>query len=87
MNYLELLKGLDPTQILEFKNYLREDIVELISNRDDSFKIIKSSKVEQNCPKCNHKLWKNGHVKNKVQKYICLHCKETTTETKFKLHK
>ena len=81
MNYIELLKGLDPTQILEFKNYLMEHIVDLISNKDDNSKIIKSVKGERNCPKCNRKLWKNGLAKNKVQKYICPYCKKTITET------
>lgn len=81
MDYLKLLQGLDATEILGFKNYLKEHIGNLISNKNDNSKIVKSVKGVRNCPKCSCKLWKNGLAKNKVQKYICSNCRETISET------
>lgn len=81
MNYLELLKDLNPIQIIEFKNYLKENIKNVVGAKDGFAKIIRSEKQVHCCSNCQSSLWKNGKDKNNVQKYICPGCKLTRSET------
>ena len=82
MNIEELLKDLDPITIIEFKNYLIENLTKLCCKKNSNSKIISSHRhVDLFCNDCNCKLYKNGKTKNGVQKYICPMCKKTVSET------
>lgn len=82
MNIKELLKDLDPVTIIEFKNYLVENITNLCSSKNSNAKVISNHKNnELLCDKCGCRLYKNGKTKNGVQKYICSECKYTFSET------
>ena len=82
MNIKELLKVLDPVTIIEFRNYINENLTKLCSTKNSNSKII--SKFKGNdifCGKCGCLLHKNGKTKNGIQKYICSGCKLTSSET------
>ena len=82
MNIKELLKDLDPVTIIEFRNYINENLTKLCSTKNSNSKII--SKFKGNdifCDKCGCLLHKNGKTKNGIQKYICSGCKLTSSET------
>ena len=82
MNIKELLSNLDPVTIIEFKNYLSENLIELCSTKNSNSKVISKFRVKGNCcNKCGCILHKNGKTKNGVQKYICSGCKTTSSET------
>ena len=82
MNIKELLNDLDPVTIIEFKNYLSENLTELCSTKNSNSKVISKFKTkEKHCNKCGCILYKNGKTKNGVQKYICSGCKLTSSET------
>lgn len=82
MNIKELLEGLDPVTIIEFKNYLNENIKELCSSKNSNSKIITNHKnIDLICNKCGYKIHRNGKTQNGVQKYICSGCKYTFSET------
>ena len=82
MNITELIKDLDPVSIIEFKNYLLENLTELCSEKNSNSKIIASHRHnELYCEKCGCKFYKNGKTKNGIQKYICSGCKVTISET------
>lgn len=82
MNIKELIKDLDPVSIIEFKNYLLENLTKLCCEKNSNSKIISSHRQEDLfCEKCGCKLHKNGKTKNGVQKYICPCCKKTICET------
>ena len=82
MNIKELIKDLDPVTIIEFKDYLNENIKELCSTKNSNSKVISKYKTERLiCDKCGGKIHKNGKTKNGVQKYICSKCKTTFSET------
>lgn len=82
MKIEELIKGLDPVSIIEFKNYLLENLTQLCYEKDSNSKVISSHrKNELFCEKCECKFYKNGKTKNGVQKYICPGCKNTISET------
>lgn len=82
MNIEELLKELDPVTIIEFKNYLTENLSELCSKKNSNSKIISKFKIEKRCcKKCGCLLYKNGKTKTGIQKYICGSCKSTFSET------
>ena len=82
MKIEEFLKELDPVTILEFKNYLLENLSNLCSTKNSNSKIIsKFRNKEIYCEKCGCKLYKNGTTKSGVQKYICSGCKTTISET------
>ena len=82
MNIEELLKDLDPVTIIEFKNYLIENLSRLCSMKDSNSKIIAKFKIEERfCNKCGCLLHKNGKTKTGIQKYICSGCKSTSSET------
>ena len=81
MNYEDLLQGLNPIEIIEFKNYLFDNITEIISTSNGNFKIIEDSIKEKYCPCCGALMKKNGHAPNGTQKYICKHCGETLSST------
>ena len=82
MNIEVLLKDLDPITIIEFKNYLIENLSKLCSTKDSNSKIISKFKNEINCcKKCGCVLHKNGKTKTGIQKYICSGCKSTSSAT------
>lgn len=82
MNIEELLKDLDPVTIIEFKNYLTENLSKLCSMKNSNSKIISKFKIEEKCcKKCGCILHKNGKTKAGIQKYICSGCKLTSSET------
>lgn len=82
MNIEELIKNLDPVSIIEFKNYILENLSDLCSTKNSNSKVISKFKDEELfCEKCGCKLYKNGKTKNSIQKYICSGCKTTFSET------
>lgn len=81
MKIEELIKDLDPVTIIEFKNYLIENLEELCKVKNSNSKIISNHRNNVNCKHCNIKMSKNGKTKNGVQKYICSNCKYTCSET------
>lgn len=82
MNIKELIKDLDPVTIIEFKNYLLENLTLLCCEKNSNSKIISSHRKEDLfCDKCGCMFYKNGKTKNGVQKYICSGCKKTISET------
>lgn len=82
MNIEKLIKDLDPVIIIEFKNYLIENLSRLCSAKNSNSKIISNFKTEENfCKKCGCLLHKNGKTKTGVQKYICGSCKSTSSAT------
>lgn len=82
MNIKDLVKDLDPVTIIEFKNYLIENLVGVCSTKNSNSKIIYNHRKESLfCEKCGSKLNKNGKTKNKIQKYICSNCSYTCSET------
>lgn len=61
MNIEELIKDLDPVTIIEFKNYLIENLSELCSTKNSNSKIITKYKNQKRfCKKCGCLLHKNG---------------------------
>ena len=82
MKIEELIKDLDPVSIIEFKNYLLENLSKLCCEKNSNSKIISSHRQEELfCEKCGCKFHKNGRTRNGVQKYICSGCKNTISET------
>lgn len=82
MKIEELIKDLDPVSIIEFKNYLLENITQLCCEKNSNSKIIFSHRKEELfCPKCGCKIHKNGRTRNGIQKYICSGCGNTMSET------
>lgn len=82
MNIEELIKDLDPVTIIEFKNYLIENLVWICSTKNSNSKIISNHKDKNLvCNKCGCKLSKNGKTKTGIQKYICSICNNTCSET------
>ena len=68
MNIEELIKDLDPVTIIEFKNYLTENLSKLCSMKNSNSKIISKFKNEKNfCKKCGCLLHKNGKIKVGIQ--------------------
>lgn len=82
MKIEELIKDLDPVFIIEFKNYLLENLSKLCKTKNSNSKII-SNHRDNNiiCKYCNLTMNKNGKTKNGVQKYICKHSSYTCSET------
>ena len=64
MNYEDLLQGLNPIEIIEFKNYLFDNITEIISTSNGNSKIIEDSIKEKYCLCCGALMKKNGHAPN-----------------------
>ena len=84
MKIEEFLKELDPVTIIEFKNYLLENLSNLCYSKNSNSKIISEFRSgELFCEKCGCKLYKNGTTKSGVQKYICRGCKLTLSETTY----
>ena len=82
MNIEELIKDLDPVTIIEFKNYILENLSSLCSTKNANSKIISKFKNENLlCYKCGCRLYKNGKTKTGIQKYICRGCNKTLSET------
>ncbi len=82
MNIEELIKILDPVSIIEFKNYILENLSDLCSTKNSNSKVISKFKdKELFCEKCGCKLHRNGKTTNGIQKYICSGCKKNLSET------
>ena len=82
MNIQKLIKDLDPITIIEFKNYLLENLEKLLNTKNSNSKVISNNKNEiMFCEKCGCILYKNGKTKTGIQKYICSGCKKTSSET------
>lgn len=82
MKIEKLIKDLDPVTIIEFKNYIVENLGEICKTKNSNSKVISNHKREETiCKNCNVKMNKNGKTKNDVQKYICKHCGYTCSET------
>ena len=81
MNFKELLVDWSPDQVIEFKNYLSENIKAIISTTNGCSLLINKQNGRPVCSNCRNNLHKNGKTKNNVQKYICSNCKKTATET------
>lgn len=82
MKIEELIKDLDPVTLIEFKNYLIDNMMEYCSEKNSNSKIITNHKNKKLiCEKCGSKLYKNGKTKSGIQKYICSKCKNTICET------
>ena len=82
MKIEELIKELDPVTIIEFKNYLVENLSNLCSVKNSISKIICNHRNNDViCKHCNIRMNKNGKTKNEVQKYICKICKYTCSKT------
>lgn len=64
MKVEELIKDLDPVSIIEFKNYLLENLTELCCQKNSNSKIIFSHRQEDLfCKKYGCKFYKNGKTK------------------------
>lgn len=85
MDYMkieEIIKDLDQVTIIEFKNYLQENITKLCTTKNSNSKIISNHRNNDVfCKICNIKMNKNGKTKNGIQKYICKNCNHTCCET------
>lgn len=82
MNIEEVLKDLDPVTIIEFKNYINENLSKLCATKNANSKIISKYRDDERCcKKCGCILHKNGKTKSGIQKYICSGCKSTSSET------
>ena len=82
MKIEELIKDLDPVTIIEFKNYVVENLGEICKTKSSNSKVISKHRDEEAiCKNCKVKMNKNGKTKNEVQKYICKHCGYTCSET------
>lgn len=82
MKIEELIKDFDPVTIIEFKNYLIENLGEFCKNKNSNSKIINNHRDNDIlCKHCNTKMSKNGKTNNGIQKYICSKCKYTCSET------
>lgn len=82
MKIEELIKELDPVTIIEFKNYIVENLGEICKTKNSNSKVIFNHRDEKAiCKNCKVKMNKNGKTKNRVQKYICKHCGYTCSET------
>ena len=69
MKIEELIKELDSITIIQFKNYLLENLTELISSKNSNSKIILNNQKEiRCCHECGCILYKNGKTKNKHSK-------------------
>lgn len=82
MKLEELIKDFDPVTIIEFKNYLVENLCDLCKTKNSNSKIINNHRdTNILCKHCNVRMNKNGKTKNGVQKYICSNCHYTCSET------
>ena len=82
MKIEELIKDLDPVTIIEFKNYVVENLGEICKTKNSNAKVISNHRNgETICKNCKVIMNKNGKTKNEVQKYICKHCGYTCSET------
>lgn len=82
MRIKELLENLDPVNLIEFKNYIIENLTNICETKDSNAKVISNFKESLTfCKECGCLLHKNGKTKNGIQKYVCSECKKTYSET------
>lgn len=81
-NKLKFLENLDAITLIELKEYLVNNIMDMITEKNTNYKIIKEHCGEKLiCPHCKNKLYRNGKTKTGVQKYICSKCKKVHSLT------
>ena len=68
MKIEELIKDLDPVTIIEFKNYVIENLGELCKIKNSNSKIISNHRCDEViCKHCKVKMNKNGKQKMKCK--------------------
>ena len=73
MNIKELIKDLDPVSIIEFKNYLLENLTKLCSEKNSNSKIISSHRHDElYCKKCGCKFKKMEKQKTEFKNIFFL---------------
>lgn len=80
-NYEKILSELNAIQIIEFKEYLSNNIQQILSEPNGCSKIIEDNITNKYCPCCGTIMSRNGHSPNGTQKYICSYCGETNSST------
>ena len=81
---MNILCEFDSVTLLEFSDFLKENLVNICCAKGSNAKIINQNINEpKTCPCCKSRMNKNGHTKPGVQKYMCsnLECKFTLSET------
>lgn len=79
---INLIKKLSSVELMELKQYITEQIMNVSSGANSNSKILEHEQLERKiCPNCGIPFSKNGHTKTGVQKYICPICKETCSQT------
>lgn len=82
MKIEELIKETDPITLIEFKNYLIDNMVSICNKKDAAAMIIENNNKETKfCQMCGCIYSKNGRRKDGTQKYICSNCGHTVSET------
>ncbi|MCI6266088.1 MAG: IS1595 family transposase [Bacilli bacterium] len=80
MNVNEIIKDLDAVQLIELKNYITNELLDICETKDSNSKIIENNTHNKICL-CGCTMSKNGHTPTGVQKYVCSHCKHTCCAT------
>jgi len=82
MKIEKLIKDFDPITLIEFKNYLIDNLSDYCSQKNSNASILSTySDGNKCCSECGCLLYKNGKTKNGIQKYICSGCKKNLSET------
>ena len=82
MSIKKSINELDTVTLVEFKNYIIENLSDLCKTKNSNSKVISNHRDEKLiCKNCKEKMNKNGKNKNGVQKYICKHYGHTCCET------
>lgn len=66
MNFKELLKDWSPDQVIEFKNYLSENIKSIISVSNGCALLVNNQNGNPTCPNCGSNMWKNKNQSTKI---------------------
>ena len=70
MNVNEIIKDLDAVQLIELKNYITNELLDICETKDSNSKIIENNTHNKICL-CGCTMSKNGHTPTGVQKYVC----------------
>lgn len=83
MKIVELIKDLAPVTIIEFKNYVVENLGEICKTRNLNSKIISNHRYgEAICKNCKVKMNKNGKIN--ISKINVIHSQLETWLSKFR---
>ena len=80
MNVNEIIKDLDAVQLIELKNYIINELLDICETKNSNSKIIENNTSKKICL-CGCVMSINGHTPTGVQKYVCSHCKHTCCAT------